>query len=279
MANAIRFYILIFKGGIIVKLMVEIDLDLEQLDSSVPAGLTADDREWAVYKEIEARKRKEWLLDICKSKELFEVLSKDKDSDIRKKIAGDSEAPEKVLEELSHDESEEVRSAVGGNSSTPEEVLKKLKDDKCARVRKSVAGNPSASREDIDAFANDPDPTIRVAVAGNLSASREVFDKLVNDAYSSVRVAMAGNPTAPPEVVECLYDDPVKSVRVAVAKRTDISRSTIVNMMYDKKFVVQATIVENPITPKAVLREYKKDQNHNQLAALAAKELKRRKKS
>lgn len=70
-------------------------------------------------------------------------LARNKDRNVRRRVAENSNCPADLLDVLSTDEDYEVRIAVAENENCPPGVLLKLVQDPCTDVRYSMASFPS----------------------------------------------------------------------------------------------------------------------------------------
>jgi hypothetical protein len=75
------------------------------------------------------------MVAIGKSPEALKRLSKSKNKNILKRVAGNTYTPPDILDNLSRHPIGEVRNRVAQNTATPIEVLFKMKKDKYWKVR------------------------------------------------------------------------------------------------------------------------------------------------
>lgn len=94
-------------------------------------------------------------------------LAKSKNSEIRLRVAEDTNTPADVLSELSRDSVRWVRANVANNSSTPVLDLIRLSHDREPMVRACVSKNPSTPLEIREQLSNDPISWVRQCVAEN----------------------------------------------------------------------------------------------------------------
>jgi len=98
-----------------------------------------------------------------KDKRILDLLSRDKDPDIRFCVSFNSITPNDTLEKLSKDKSSQVRFSVASNKNASQNILEKLSKDKDYNVRRSVVENPNVSMEILEKLSKDKEVYVRRA--------------------------------------------------------------------------------------------------------------------
>lgn len=126
-------------------------------------------------------------------------LAKSKNSEIRLRVAEDTNTPADVLSELSRDSVHWVRANVANNPSTPVSDLIRLSQDREPMVRACVAKNPRTPVEIIEQLSRDPvwwvaqcvseNPHSRSSSVRKPSGTIDFDDDEINEILSSARFA------------------------------------------------------------------------------------------
>ncbi len=113
--------------------------------------------------------------------ELFALLLRDPDPDVRMALARRVDLPRELLERMAGDRHPAVREAVAESPRLSDEALSRLAFDREERVRLAVARNDSAPPTALEALASSASTDIRLLVAEHPRASEPVLQRLLND--------------------------------------------------------------------------------------------------
>ncbi len=122
---------------------------------------------------------------ICSN--LLDILSNNKDSNVRYSVASHKNTSLKVLKQLSNDSDYWVRGKVAQNEKTDTDTLEFLSTDKNSNVKSGVAENEKTSLETLDILSKDSCYYVRWYVAENKKTSIETLDFLSRDKNSNVK--------------------------------------------------------------------------------------------
>ena len=100
--------------------------------------------------------------------EIFNILARDPDIDVRHEVAASRKTPREALAVLAGDKNFGVRTFVAGNLKTPPEALIDLAGDTESDVRIAVAENPKTPPEALDVLAGDEYDNVRYAAEETL---------------------------------------------------------------------------------------------------------------
>lgn len=121
------------------------------------------------------------------SPQRLQTLSQDPDWHVRREVASNRKASEKILFELARDSRAEVKITVATNLATAEGVFMVLAKDKDINVRSVVARFEFVPEKVLDYLANDPEVDIRIEVARAFNTSEQTLKKLMQDEYPRVQ--------------------------------------------------------------------------------------------
>lgn len=186
-------------------------------------------------------------------------LAKDKDDEVRRKIAANLKAPSDALEKLAVDKNAKIRIAVAENLSVPEAILVMLAEDEDYHVRSKVAANQKTPINTLYKLAKDTCGMVRLAVVENSCISFGISDNIVrnlveldinilrniklplacfewaiNHASEDIRLAVANNPQTPQSILDKLVNDKLTEVRLAVAQNSHTSKNSLNKLIYDE---------------------------------------------
>jgi putative heme iron utilization protein len=202
-------------------------------------------------------------------------LARDKDKNLRRRVAKNKSTPIPVLEELFCDQDDGVASLALRNPSVPREtrldflnhenthvrlratlvvlehfempdqILKTLALDSESSIRQAVAKRSKTPVTILSVLAQQPESSVRQAVASNPHTPAEILSILAQQPESSVRQAVASNPHTPAEILSILAQQPESSVRQAVAGNPKTSVETISVLIGDNHLEVLETLLES----------------------------------
>jgi hypothetical protein len=98
-------------------------------------------------------------------------LSRDKDRNVRRRIAESKQTSIDVLQALSCDPESEVRLAIADNPSTPDYILEQLAADEDLDVRYGIAENANAPPQILMLLADDTNPYISTRAKRTIARS------------------------------------------------------------------------------------------------------------
>ena len=114
-------------------------------------------------------------------KETLVTLGKDKDPDVRRRVAANPNAPKETLTTLSSDTDWYARRFVAANPSTPPDVLTELAGDDDSEVCERVAINPNTLESTLMEIVWDYDEHVRLAVLQNPKVTNEMCVTIYNE--------------------------------------------------------------------------------------------------
>lgn len=169
------------------------------------------------------------------SEKVLQVLARNSDKDIRRKVASHPDMPSKLLENLTHDADYDVPHKAASNTNMSKETLEKLARSGDKSIRIGVAGNPNTPPHIINLLAEGCDEYIGRAVARNTSASVATLEKLAWHPVSEVRETVASNPSTPSSLLEKLSEDDEDWVKYHVACNPNTPVQILKKIAYSKK--------------------------------------------
>ncbi|WP_145995425.1 hypothetical protein [Macromonas bipunctata] len=98
------------------------------------------------------------------------------------------------LSQLAKSKNSEIRLRVAEDTNTPADVLSELARDNVRWVRANVANNPNTSATDLIRLSQDTEPIVRACVSKNSSTPFEIIQQLASDPIPWVRQCIAENP-------------------------------------------------------------------------------------
>ena len=126
--------------------------------------------------------------------EILQILSKDKDIEIRAFVAERSDISEEIMKILANDKEKDVKTSLARNKLIPENVMKILAIDNYQTVRYILAGRSSITESIQLMLAKDPDINIRLRLAKNKKLFESAAVILRRDVNLQVRTFAQINP-------------------------------------------------------------------------------------
>lgn len=120
------------------------------------------------------------------SPSLFEKLSFDKDSSIRKRVASNRRTPKNILLRLANDTEQSVKIALATNLSANDAVYLVLARDPALAVRSVLARFEYVPAAALEILSKDKEVDIRIEVARNLNSTKPILNGLIKDANDRV---------------------------------------------------------------------------------------------
>ena len=195
--------------------------------------------------------------------EIFNILARDPDIDVRHEVAASRKTPREALAVLAGDKDSFVRRGVAGNEKTPRETLIDLAGDTESDVRIAVAENLKAPREALAVLAGDPDKNIRYVAVKNPNTPPEALAALAGDKDLFVRLKVAQNLKTPREALTALAGDKNFGVRTFVAGNLKTPRETLIDLAGDTESDVRRGVAGNEKTPPETLAVLAGDEYDN----------------
>lgn len=124
-------------------------------------------------------------------KEIFGILSKDLESEVRKKVYQNENCPEEVLENLKN-EHFDFKIELAEDEYTPDNILDFLKTDKNIDVLHNIAQHPNVFEKTLDFLAKEDEDewdsiddlmTLKVFIVRNPNVSDDTLKELTKDYF------------------------------------------------------------------------------------------------
>ena len=175
--------------------------------------------------------RKNFIRDSLKYEEtkpeVFNILVRDPDINVRTLVAGNPKTPREALAALARGKDVWIRSLVAENWNTPPETLADLAVGGGIDIRIALARNPNTPRETLAVLAVDKDEIVRSRVAVNEKTLPETLAVLARDKDVGVRINVAKNPKTLPKTLAALARDKEKNVHISVAQNPNTPPKTL----------------------------------------------------
>jgi hypothetical protein len=219
---------------------------------------------------------KELAEDSDTTPEKLAELAKNKDSDVRARVAVHSNTPPEVLAELAHDDNYLVVRRVIDNYKVPKKVIKELAKSDNPGTRAYVAISGHCPDDLFRKLMGDPDPKVRATIARNKGGGRwrgdaEIAKYYLNDESDIVRATVAQTGRIDENDIKKLMKDPSEKVRVGLAKRDNIDSKLFAQLVKDPSRKVRIAVAERT-RDDAILTLLAKDKDETVREAVAEKD-------
>ena len=159
---------------------------------------------------------------------LLAKLSMDKDDIVRENVAENPKTGSLTLEEMAeHDAVIDVKLAALGNPNIPTRVIHRMAAGTGKRVRETIAGNISTPKTILMKSARDRDTNVAYNVACNPNVPREALTILAERRNIGILVAVVRNKNTPEEALAKLARNNNRNLRLLIAEHENTSRETL----------------------------------------------------
>ncbi len=194
-------------------LLTTSDEKIQKILTLFSSGLSSKEKDNKI--ELSRREALALAADPNTPPEVFAILAKDEDPDVKFAIINAPHMPPEILEMLANDKNPWVRKVVALTTNTPPEILAILAKDEDPRVRIEVASNHNTPPEAFKTLAEDEDQEVAIKVASNNHIPPELFAILAKSTQR-VRIALVSNDHIPPEILAVLAKDEDPYIRSLV---------------------------------------------------------------
>jgi hypothetical protein len=152
--------------------------------------------------------------------DVLAYLAKERDTNIKKLVAGQPNTPTEVLTKLGSDKDVDVMKSVFSNENCPKDVFQKILDELLnsnENDKRWLASDPRTPIEALEKLVSEGDKWIRLAAAGNRNLPPSILLKLAKDSDDQVRkkisYSLSHRAKVPIEALLLLAKDSEEDVR------------------------------------------------------------------
>ena len=201
------------------------------------------------------------------SPELFTILARDPDRDVRQEVAKNRKTPPETLTFLAGGKDSFVRNLVADNENIPPKTLTFLARDPDTEVRQAVARNLNTPPKALIALARDENYDVRINVAENRKTPPETLAALAalsKSKETTILYTIAKNPNTPTKTLAALAKSKDKNVVYAVARNPNTPTKTLAAftaLTGDVNLAIRRNTARNPNLPTELFTTLAGDQD------------------